>query len=126
MILCDGCIWLSVAEGTKDGMPCMISACGKNRIVIDEDTGNGTGRPKWCPGNESKEDMDRICAMTGKHSEIPAICRNCCNLDWDWSEYTDMTGYYCRLCLVFPTKESCKRHNQMKGMGNGRSECNDH
>jgi hypothetical protein len=41
--------------------------------------------------------------------ELPNICKNCIHLDSDYSEYTDTIGFYCRLCLWWPKKDSCKK-----------------
>ena len=50
----------------------------------------------------------------------PKCCNDCIHLDSTWSEYSDITGYYCLLNIMFPTKKKkCKKQRFKKPVGKG-------
>jgi hypothetical protein len=45
-----------------------------------------------------------------RYDELPICCRNCKLLDSDYSEWSDMTFWFCVKNLWFPTKkQTCKK-----------------
>lgn|GEM_PF-6563932 len=48
--------------------------------------------------------------------EIPLCCRQCLNLDSEYSEWSDQTFWYCRKNIWFPTKkQTCKAQQNGRG-----------
>ena len=44
---------------------------------------------------------------------LPRCCQTCGYLDMDWNEFTDITAWYCELCIWWPwRKKTCKRYKR--------------
>lgn len=58
---------------------------------------------KHAPGDA--DTMKRLVQLP-----YPSCCSGCLFLDWEWSEYTDITFYYCIKNIWWPwRKQTCKK-----------------
>jgi hypothetical protein len=48
---------------------------------------------------------------------MPKCCKECLNLDYEWSEWSHTTFYYCLKNVWWPTKkQTCKKQDFYPGL----------